>query len=304
VCAKANIAISPPLVARYVPLVAAVIQWGVAVRGHSGACASARIWRLTGLAGVVLCLLATASAAPALADRRPQPNPEVLWRAYPLEQKPAAVAKAPPAANRPGQRGTESPASAGGGSSSNAPPWALLAAIAVAAALLVLSAISLRRRRRPTVASSAAAAPPPPPAPPAEPAPRRPAARANGPTAAARKAPVCQVHWNRRGAFFYAVMVDPHGVEHMIARSPRVDWHGFAPPEETPETRAALRQLAKQVRERGWRPLRAKGMDFQERRWYARRFRWPTEEEQAAAVEPDMAGEADGEVAGRSEGTR
>jgi hypothetical protein len=31
------------------------------------------------------------------------------------------------------------------------------------------------------------------------------------------------------------------------------------------------------VRDLGWRPLRAKGFDFDERRWYARRFRWPTE---------------------------
>jgi len=90
---------------------------------------------------------------------------------------------------------------------------------------------------------------------------------------------VCQIHWSRRGRWFYAVRIDPDGVEHRIGRSPRVDWHEPGPPAETPEVRAALRQLVKDLREGGWRPLRARGIDFKERRWYARRFRRPTEAE-------------------------
>jgi hypothetical protein len=97
--------------------------------------------------------------------------------------------------------------------------------------------------------------------------------------------------------------VDSNGVEHMLASSPRLEEAGPAPPEESPEARAAIRRLAKDLRDRGWRPLRAKGIDFEERRWYARRFRWPTEEELAEAGQPD-AGEVGEHVSGRSAGGR
>jgi nucleotide-binding universal stress UspA family protein len=113
----------------------------------------------------------------------------------------------------------------------------------------------------------------------------------------------CQVRWNRRGRSFYAVSVDSNGIEHMLASSPHLEEAGHAPPEETPEARAAIRQLAKELRDRGWRPLRAKGIDFEERRWYARRFRWPTEEELAEAGEPH-AGEMDEHVRNRGAGGR
>jgi hypothetical protein len=105
----------------------------------------------------------------------------------------------------------------------------------------------------------------------------RPAGRA---LATARNGPVCQVRWSRRGARFYAVTTDPDGVEKRLARSPQFEWHELAPPaEDSREAQAALRKLAKELRERGWRPLRAKGFDFDERQWYARRFRWPTDAE-------------------------
>jgi hypothetical protein len=132
-----------------------------------------------------------------------------------------------------------------------------------------------------------------------------PAARArNGQrAAAARKAMTCQIRWNRRGRSFYAVSVDANGIEHMLASSARLEEAGPAPPDETPEARAALRHLAKELRDRGWRPMRAKGIDFEERRWYARRFRWPTEEELAEAGHAD-AGEVGEQVSGRSGGGR
>jgi hypothetical protein len=78
------------------------------------------------------------------------------------------------------------------------------------------------------------------------------------------------------------VTTDARGGERRLAES-RAFTPGDAPPESSREAQAALRQLAKVLRDRGWRPLRAKGFDFDERRWYARRFRWPTEAEQEQA---------------------
>jgi hypothetical protein len=72
---------------------------------------------------------------------------------------------------------------------------------------------------------------------------------------------------------FCAVVTDRNGLQHTLATSPEVEWLGSAPPDQSPEARAALRELSKTVRDSGWRPLRAKGKDFGERRWYARRFR-------------------------------
>jgi hypothetical protein len=101
-----------------------------------------------------------------------------------------------------------------------------------------------------------------------------------GRAAASRNDPVCQVRWSRRAARFYAVTTEPDGTERRLARSPRFEWREPSPPqEESREAQAALRQLAKELRDKGWRPLRAKGIDFDERRWYARRFRWPTDVE-------------------------
>jgi hypothetical protein len=142
--------------------------------------------------------------------------------------------------------------------------------------------------------------------------PRRPPATSskNGRAAAARTSPVCQIHWDRRRRTFYAVSVDGNGIGHMVASSRRLESLRPGPPEETPETRAVIRRLAKELRNKGWRPLRAKGIDFEERRWYARRFRWPTEAELAEATEAEHAEaagteplEAD-EVTDRSGGTR
>jgi MYXO-CTERM domain-containing protein len=284
------------------------------VLGQRRAGASVRVWQRTGFAGVVICALAGVAASSAFADRRPQPDPSELWRAYPLEQKPATVAKSPSATSAK-QRGAQKPASSPANEGSDRPPRALIAAIGAAAALLAVALIALRRRRRrpaapalPRAAPHAALFPAPPVAPrliePAAPGPAPAARPGNGQrAAAARKAVTCQVRWNRRGRSFYAVLVDADGIEHMLMRSPRLDEAGPAPPDETPEARAALRQLAKQLRERGWRPLRAKGIDFDERRWYARRFRWPTEEELAEAGRADVR-EIDEEVSGRWAGGR
>jgi hypothetical protein len=100
---------------------------------------------------------------------------------------------------------------------------------------------------------------------------RREKPRSTGP----RSGPVCQIRWlpSRRGSCFRAVTVDAEGVERTLALSPRFSWSGPSPPEQSPEAQAALRRLAKQLRDKGWQPMRAKGTDFNEQRWYARRFR-------------------------------
>jgi hypothetical protein len=94
-------------------------------------------------------------------------------------------------------------------------------------------------------------------------------------SAVARSGPICQVRWlgSGRGSCFSAVTIDADGAERTLATSPLVEWRGPTPPDESPETRAALRQLSKILRDTGWRPMRAKGKDFNEVRWYARRFR-------------------------------
>jgi hypothetical protein len=321
------------------------------MRGDSWVGASAAFWRRILVAAVVMCASGGVAASPALADRRPQPDPSELWRSYPLEQKPSTVAKSRPpggagAPRQPAGGSTQgrSPASSGARSNSGPPP-ALIAALVTAAGLLVLAVATVRRRRRQPVAAApvfppraapraaplaaepahrvlASTSPRPVPAEsPAElPPPRPPSAQrpleSRPPTpapvappreaprrAAARKQATCQIRWNRRGRSFYAVSVDSNGIEHMIAKSPRLEEAGPAPPHETPEARVALRQLAKNLRDRGWRPLRTKGTDFDERRWYARRFRWPTEEELAEAGQPDVS-EFHAHVSDRSAGGR
>jgi hypothetical protein len=94
--------------------------------------------------------------------------------------------------------------------------------------------------------------------------------------------PTCQVRWSSDG-WFYAVTAGRDGVEHMIASSPPVDWPEAGPPEDTAAARWAVQRLAKDLVDRDWRPLRQKGIDFDERRWYARRFRRPTDDEIATA---------------------
>jgi hypothetical protein len=100
------------------------------------------------------------------------------------------------------------------------------------------------------------------------------AVAANGKPTPARRGPICQVRWSPASACFYAVMTDADGFDERVARSPSFEWSGHEPPdEESREARAALRVLAKELRDTGWRPMRVKGTDFDEQRWYARRFR-------------------------------
>jgi Meckel syndrome type 1 protein len=286
----------------------------------------------------LITLVYVLAAPAALADRGPQPNADELWRSYPLEQEPATTAAAPAA---DGQSRASAPV-ADGGSDTGPPWAVLAAIGVASAALVGVVAARRRRRPAAASGYATGAAPPvrPDAVPPvggnsAESAAVRPAAaaaaapvaarvargqapypaRAQRPPAAAppaagaydrptaaRKAPVCQIRWSRRGRRFYAATVDAEGTERRLGRSGVVDSAGPGPPEETPEARAALLRLAKELRERGWRPLRARGIDFDERQWYARRFRWPTDVE-VAAGRPG-GGAPSHEVTGRPGGPR
>ena len=208
---------------------------------------------------VVACVMATAPVA--LAQQGTTSYPQELWKAYPLQQRPATQAPAPSAPRRPAVVSTDQ----GGGSGS--PLWWIV--LVAAGATLVLVAVSWERvrRKRSAPAAPALVVPTTWSEPPPKPQPER---------SARPPDPVCQVRWSPRGSF-YAVTTEADGTERVIARSPSVDAHGPEPPDQEPELEAALKVLSKQVRDLGWRPLRARGVDFDQRRWYARRFRWPTE---------------------------
>jgi hypothetical protein len=225
----------------------------------------------------IACAAASLGASSAVAQQGTTSDPEELWRAYPLEQSPTTAAPAPARtqATQPPARATEQ--------SGSDPPWILLLGVAAGGAVGVLVALVLSRRQRARGvpahdgAEAERSQPPPESPPPVE----APAEVVHDPSPArdgrSDDTPICHVRWSRRGARFFAVTVGPDGTERRIARSPQFDWRGPSPPEQSPEAQAALRQLAKELREKGWRPLRAKGIDFDERRWYARRFRFPTE---------------------------
>jgi hypothetical protein len=217
------------------------------------------VLRASAVGLVLVCVFVGAPVA--VGQQGTTSYPEELWKAYPLEQRPTTQA-APPAIERRPTVTTN-----GNDHSGTGVGW-LVAAGAGAALTLILATAALRRRKRaadPDLRPRTWRAPPSAP-----PAPKR-RPRTDD--------PVCQVRWNRSGGCFVAVTKDADGAERRLARSPRVDWIGPGPPEEQPEAQAALRVLSKQLRDLGWRPLRARGIDFDERRWYARRFRWPTEPE-------------------------
>jgi hypothetical protein len=219
--------------------------------------------------GLVAVLAWLAGAPCALAQQGTTSVPEELWRAYPLEQTATTTAPSPPAA------APDTSVSSDDGAWG--PSW-VVAAVAGAAVVLIAVAVG-RRRGRPQAAAEArmAAASPPGGAAPTERAARPPTARPAPRSPARVDGPVCQVRWNRQGKFFFAVTTGPDGSERGIARSPRFDWDGPTPPEPSQEPEAALKVLSKELRDQGWRPLRAKGFDFDQRRWYARRFKLPSE---------------------------
>src|SRR4051795_11121323 len=110
-----------------------VYRGGRTVLRRTGVGTSASFARRAGVAGVLITLACGLAAPGAVADRRPQPNADELWRSYPLEQKPTTTAPAPAAA---APRRASTPAHEAGDSG---PPWAVLAAIAAAAAAGLLA---------------------------------------------------------------------------------------------------------------------------------------------------------------------
>jgi hypothetical protein len=319
----------------------------------------ATMWRRLAVAVAIACVVG-GWGAPAVGAQ--QPDPQELWRAFPLDpsprasggttgRPPAAPQELAPTATRSASR-SAAPLHEG---ASSGPSWIVLFAAAAAGAAFVAVVMALqgrymaRRRARRALSVAAEEVPalpkelpwparpsdawvpgsaerpparaqrepervtyrpgtratfdlptrPHPPRAPVAPAPVAPAPapragraeRATPSAAASRGAPVCQVRWSRRSRRFYAVTTDGDGSEKRLARSPQLEWTELSPPtEDSREAQAALRRLAKELREKGWRPLRAKGFDFDERQWYARRFRWPTDaERQQPAAGPPVA---------------
>jgi len=239
------------------------------------------------LAMALMAAIAGSLPSAALGAARSSSDVEELWREYPLEQtpttegpaaRPSADAAAPAGgrASAPEDRPT-----AGSG------VWTvvLLAAAGVLLLIAVLSLVTSRRKRRraspsepPLLGGAAPASERPGVADAAQPRFERDAgAVQREPTAPAanRSGPVCQIRWLAHGrrSCFVAFIRDANGAEQRVARSPRVEQLGASPPVETPEAKAALRKLAKELRDDGWKPLRAKGKDYGEQQWYTRRFR-------------------------------
>jgi hypothetical protein len=61
-----------------------------------------------------LCVDGRSGIVGSSAERPSQPDPSELWRSYPLEQKPATVAKSPAVSTASKQRNTQAPASSAG----------------------------------------------------------------------------------------------------------------------------------------------------------------------------------------------
>ena len=240
------------------------------------------------------------SPAAARGGARAGSDVEELWRAYPLEQTPTTGA--PPERHTAGRDGAAGAASAEDNARPSGSGLARTAALLGGAAALLLIGVlvvaSSGREQRP-----APPAEPPIPSGPTQAPEDTGVAHASRPrferntgdvergrtgSTAIRRGPVCQIRWSARGrrSCFEAFVVDEDGVQNRVARSPRVERPGSSPPEQTPEAKAALRRLAKELRDDGWKPLRAKGKDYGEQQWYARRFRRPVELDDHHAAEP------------------
>jgi hypothetical protein len=100
------------------------------------------------------------------------------------------------------------------------------------------------------------------------------------PTAAAAKrdGPLCEIHWesDEDGSWFVAVTTED-GEHEMLADSSTFTWRGADPPPRTPEARAALHKLIRQLEAAGWRSVHGHGRQHGELRWYARRFLPPAD---------------------------
>jgi hypothetical protein len=319
---------------------------------HTRTTPRAVVWGLV----VAACFMA-AIAAPGVAAQKSSttPNPEPLWKAYPLDENKGASTSG--AQNASTTTTTARPASSPAATTQSltvtdkagdGPPWLLMVAAAAGGALVVVVLLTLQGRRarrreealvavadewpwltakgggaggelrverlkgapgangavaeraaEPERAAPAANGAAPERVADAEPGagaePERaadpdadfdfveagavPRRRFDREPAAARRGPICQVRWSSAGMCFYAVTSEADGVERRLGWSPPIEWGEDGPPdEESREARAALRVLAKELRDKGWRPMRAKGDDFDEPRWYARRFRLPVVE--------------------------
>ena len=250
------------------------------VRHDTASLSAVAARRRTAIAALAAC--ATLLLVPAAAA---QSQPEELWRAYPLEQSVTTGDDARPALSRAAAAAAREPAQVEGPLSRETGSWTALL-LATALGLLLVAGVGAVVRRRAALGAVAGGGRGPEPELffiaelPRAPARTAPVA-ASMPMALApprrRSAPgpVCQVRWlrGRGGGRFCAVVAEADGTERRVALSPPVASAGTSPPDATPETQRALRALAKDLRADGWRPLRAKGEDLGEIRWYTRRFK-------------------------------
>jgi hypothetical protein len=204
------------------------------------------------------CAIAAAAADPAVAQRE-RPRPEVLWRAYPLQESPVRASVPEPRPRR------AQPAKASGGSSAR--PTDVLGAVAGGVLLAAGGLALLRlRRRRPAPALRA-------PLPPPHLANGRPS-RSPPELAAATPTPeTCWiVCWRGAGqAIFYAITRDRDGRQRVIDESPVFTATPNSPLVLDGAAFEALEALASRLSNDGWEaaaPAGALGAS-----WHAQEFR-------------------------------
>jgi hypothetical protein len=210
-------------------------------------------------------------ASPALGADPPQPTPERLWNAYPLEPTPEVVPLSFP---------QETAAESESGSTSAA----LLVALLTVTGLVLLTFAAYAVRRAGTSAPVVDEPPREPPAVLSEHA-RRVAEYTQTPVAAVQRVAVaqplpkaaatgwetCTIEWWRGyvKSDFYAVAAQPDGRPRIAARSSLFRWRGEEPPPRSNATEASLRMLVERLEYDGWEPV-GRGD-----RWYELSFQRP-----------------------------
>jgi hypothetical protein len=120
------------------------------------------------------------------------------------------------------------------------------------------------------------------------------------PTAAAAKGnvPLCEIQWesDEDGSWFVAVTTED-GEHEMLADSSTFAWRGADPPSRTPEARAALHKLIRQLEAAGWRSVHGHGRQHGQLRWYARRFLPPADWRQRGNTCDDPTDRAEVDIA-------
>jgi hypothetical protein len=213
---------------------------------------------------VAALLMACTFASPAVAATAPQPTPQRLWNAYPLEPTPAPELV-------PLSFPQETAVDPDGGS----PTAALFVALLTATALTLLASAAFAVHR-----IRAAAAEVVDDVPRERPAVLSPRARrvieytqapAPLPKVAAAGWERCTIEWWRGyvKSDFYALATQPDGRQRVAGRSNLFRWHGEEPPPESDATEKSLRLLVEALEDDGWEH------DGRGELWYELSFKRP-----------------------------